>query len=95
MRMRVTLSTSDTFVSVGVLSGSAVTERMCERVDALVLAVEGEAGRDVAEDAVPLVRPEVVGDDLGDLEAAVVLDRDRRAVVRDALGRLSGGPPTA
>ena len=35
-----------------------------------------------------LVRSEVVRDDLGDLEVPVVLDRDRRAVVGDALSRL-------
>ena len=73
---------------VGRRARASRSPRRAERVHAVVLVVEREAGRDVAEDAVPLVRPEVVRDDLGDLEVAVVLDRDRRAVVGDALGRL-------
>ena len=61
-----------------------------DRVHTVVLAVVREARRDVAEDATPLVRPEVVGDDLGDREVAVLLDRERDPVVEDSFARLRG-----
>ena len=56
-----------------------------DRVDALVLVVVREAGRDLTEDAPLLVRAEVVGDDLGDREVAVVVgSRDRPGSPRSA-----------
>ena len=61
-----------------------------DRVHPLVLVVVGEAGRDLAEDAAPLVRAEVVGDDLGDPEVAVVSDLEVDPVVEDPLARLRG-----
>ena len=61
-----------------------------DRVHPVVLAVVREARGDVAEDATPLVRPEVVGDDLGDREVAVLLDRERDPVVEDSFARLRG-----